>query len=143
MRTSPDADWTHRTEAAEAGRLARAGEHGAAGKILAALERAAPDSKELLELRGGLTLLAARPLAAMRAFGAAQQRTPAAVLARKLALAQWRAGQRAASQVTLEGWLARVPDDLRPEELRRPTCRRIAPRSGDLVRFRIRRLLEG
>jgi cellulose synthase operon protein C len=108
----PAADWTGQTEAAEAGRLARAGDHVAAAKILAALESAASDSPGLLELRAGLALLAGRPVAAARAFEAAQQETPAAVLARKLALAQWRAGQRAASQATLEAWLTRAPDDL-------------------------------
>jgi predicted Zn-dependent protease len=108
----PAANWTGRAEAAEAGRLARAGAHVAAGSMLAGSERAAPNSPALLELRGGLALLAGRPLAAARAFEAAQQRTPAAVLARKLALAQWHAGQRATSQVTLEAWLTRAPDDL-------------------------------
>jgi cellulose synthase operon protein C len=107
----PDADWTGQPEAADAGRLARAGDHVGAGNILGTLESGAPDSPALLELRGGLALLAGRPLAAVRAFEAAQERSPAAVLARKLALAQWRAGQRATSEATLEAWLTRVPDD--------------------------------
>jgi cellulose synthase operon protein C len=108
----PDTNWIGRTEAAEAGRLARDGDHGAAGRILAGLERAAPGGPALLELRGGLALLADRPVAATRAFEAALDRTPAAVLARKLALAQWRAGQHATSQATLEAWLANTPEDL-------------------------------
>jgi predicted Zn-dependent protease len=108
----PGANVAGRTEAAEAGRLARAGDQVAAGRILAGLERAAPDSPALLELRGGLALLAGRPRTAARAFEAAQQRAPAAELARKLALAQWRAGQRATSQATLEAWVTRAPDDL-------------------------------
>src|SRR5918996_5795946 len=108
----PDANWIGRTEAAEAGRLARDGDHGAAGRILAGLERAAPGSAALPELRGGLALLADRPVAATRAFEAALDRTPAPVLARKLALAQWRAGQHATSQATLEAWLANTPEDL-------------------------------
>jgi predicted Zn-dependent protease len=108
----PDASWAVRAQAEEAGRLARAGDHGAAGRILAGLERAAPGSPALLELRGGLALLAGRPVAAARAFEEALKRTPAAVLARKLALAQWRAGQRATSQATLEEWLANAPEDL-------------------------------
>jgi cellulose synthase operon protein C len=108
----PDANWAGRAEAAEAGRLARAGDRAAAESILAGLAISAPDSPVLLELQGGLALLAGRPVAAGRAFEAAQQRIPAAVLARKLALAQWRAGQRAASRATLEGWLIRSPGDL-------------------------------
>ena len=100
------------TEAAEAGRLARAGDHDAAAKILAELEGAAPDSPVLLELRGGLALLAGRASAAARAFEAAHQDAPAGVLARKLAFAQWQAGQRATSQATLEAWLTRSPGDL-------------------------------
>ena len=108
----PGEAWAGQTEAAEAGRLARAGEHGAAGKVLAGLAHTAPDSPPLSELQGGLALLAGRPLAATRAFEAAQQNAPTAVLARKLALAQWRAGQRATSQATLEAWLTRAPDDL-------------------------------
>jgi tetratricopeptide (TPR) repeat protein len=55
----PDAIWAGRAEAAEAGRLARAGDDAAAGSMLAGLESAAPDSPALLELRGGLALLAA------------------------------------------------------------------------------------
>jgi predicted Zn-dependent protease len=112
---APGADWAGRTRAAEAGRLARAGDHAAAGAILAELESAAPDSPALLELRGGLALLAGRAWAAGRAFEAAQQKAPAAVLARKLALAQWQTGQRATSQATLEAWLTRDPDDLDTE----------------------------
>ena len=108
----PGADWAGQAEAAEAGRLARAGDHVAAGRTLAGMERVAADSPAFLELQGGLALLAGRPRAAARAFEAAQQETPAAVLARKLALAQWRAGQRAASQATLEAWLSRAPDDV-------------------------------
>ena len=100
------------TEAAEAGRLARAGDHDAAAEILAQLASAAPDSPALLELRGGLALLAGRPSAAVRAFEAARRDTPVGVLARKLAFAQWQAGQRATSQATLEAWLTRSPDDL-------------------------------
>jgi predicted Zn-dependent protease len=112
---APGDHWAGRTQAAEAGRLARAGDHAAAGAILAELASVAPDGPALLELRGGLALLAGRPWAAGHAFEAAQQRTPAAVLARKLALAQWRAGQRATSQATLEAWLSRAPDDLETE----------------------------
>ena len=108
----PEQNWASATEAAEAGRLARAGDHAAAAKILAKLEGAAPDSPALDELRGGLAMLAGRPSAAARAFEAAHQDAPAAVLARKLALAQWQAGQRATSQATLEAWLSRAPDDL-------------------------------
>jgi predicted Zn-dependent protease len=108
----PDRNRAGATQAAEAGRLARAGDHDAAAKILDELESAAPDSVALLELRGGLALLADRPSAAVRAFEAAQQDTPAGVLARKLAFAQWQAGQRATSQATLEARLARAPDDL-------------------------------
>jgi predicted Zn-dependent protease len=111
----PDVDWAGQTGAAEAGRLARAGDHRAAGKVLAGLDRAAPDSPALLELRGGLALFAGRPRAAARAFEAAQQKAPAAVLARKLALAQRRAGQRATSQATLEAWLTNAPDDLQTQ----------------------------
>jgi predicted Zn-dependent protease len=76
------------------------------------LESAAPDSPGLLELRGGLALLADRPSAAARAFEAARQATPVGVLARKLALAQWQAGQRVTSEATLEAWLTRSPGDL-------------------------------
>jgi predicted Zn-dependent protease len=112
---APDGDWAGRKQAAEAGRLARAGDHAAAGAILAELDSATPDSPALLELRGGLALLAGRPSAAGQAFEAAQQRAPAAVLARKLALAQWRIGQRATSQATLEAWLTRDPEDLDTE----------------------------
>ena len=86
----------------------------AAAEILAELESAAPDSPALLELRGGLALLAGRPSAAARAFEAAQQTRPAGVLARKLAFAQWQAGQRATSQATLEAWLTRAPTISRP-----------------------------
>ena len=110
--TQPDANGAGQTEAAEAGRLARAGDHGAAERIVAGLASAAPESQAFLELQGGLALLAGRPVAAARAFEAAQLSTPAAVLARKLALAQWRAGQHATSQATLEAWLTRAPDDL-------------------------------
>lgn len=108
----PDEDWPGRSEALEAGRLARAGDHVAAGGILAGLERAAPDSAAVLELQGGLALLAGRPRTAARAFEAAQRKTPGAALARKLALAEWRAGQRATSEATLEAWLRRAPEDL-------------------------------
>ena len=97
---------------AEAGRLARAGDQGAAAEMLARLEGAAPDSAAVLELRGGLALLAGRARTAARAFEAAHQKAPAAALARKLALARWQAGEHAGSQETLEGWLARSPDDL-------------------------------
>jgi predicted Zn-dependent protease len=109
---APDQNPAGATETAEAGRLARAGNHDAAARILADLEGAAPDSAVLLELRGGLALLAGRPSAAARAFEAAQQKAPAGVLARKLAFAQWQAGQRATSQATLEAWLTRSPGDL-------------------------------
>jgi predicted Zn-dependent protease len=106
----PEQNWAG--AAVEAGRLARAGDHAAAAEVLAEWERAAPGSPALEELRGGLAMLAGRPSAAARAFEAAQQDTPAAVLARKLALAQWQAGQRATGQATLEDWLSRAPDDL-------------------------------
>jgi tetratricopeptide (TPR) repeat protein len=100
------------TALAEAGRLARAGDHGAAAAILAQLEGAAPDSAALLELRGGLALLAGRPRMAARTFETAHERAPAAALARKLALAQWQAGERAAARETLETWLAGDQGDL-------------------------------
>jgi tetratricopeptide (TPR) repeat protein len=109
---APEQNRVDSTEAAEAGRLARAGDHGAAGKVLAELATARPDSPALLELSGGLALLAGRPSAAVRAFAAAQQELSAGVLARKLAFAQWQSGQRATSEATLEAWLARSPDDL-------------------------------
>ena len=109
---APDQNLAGATEAAKAGRLARAGDHDAAAEILAQLASAAPDSPALLELRGGLALLAGRPSAAVRAFEAARQDTPVGVLARKLAFAQWQAGQRATSQATLEAWLTRSSDDL-------------------------------
>ena len=109
---APDQNPAGATEAADAGRLARAGDHDAAAKILAELEGAAPDSPVLLELRGGLALLAGRASAAARAFEAAHHAAPAGVLARKLAFAQWQAGQRATSQATLEAWLTRSPGDL-------------------------------
>jgi cellulose synthase operon protein C len=99
-------------EAAAFARLARGGDQGAAAEVLARLEGAAPDSAAVLELRGGLALLAGRARTATRAFEAAQQKAPAAALARKLALAKWQAGERAGSQETLEAWLARNPDDL-------------------------------
>jgi predicted Zn-dependent protease len=105
-------DGIDQAEVAAAGRLARAGDHVAAAKILARLERAAPDSPSLLELRGGLALFAGRAQAAAHAFETAHQKAPAAALARKLALAQWQAGEHASSQGTLEAWLARSPDDL-------------------------------
>jgi cellulose synthase operon protein C len=108
----PGVHWAGQTAAAEAGRLARAGDHVAAGKVLAGMQRAAPDAAALLELQGGLALLAGRPRMAARAFEAAQQEAPAGVLVRKLALAEWRAGQRATSQATLEAWLIRAPDDV-------------------------------
>ena len=101
-----------RAALAEAGRLARGGDHRAAEETLARLESAAPDSVALLELRGGLALLAGRARMAARAFEAAHQKAPAAALARKLALAKWQAGERAGSQETLEAWLADNPDDL-------------------------------
>jgi tetratricopeptide (TPR) repeat protein len=97
---------------AEAGRLARGRDHGAAAELLAQLEAAAPDGPALLELRGGLALLAGRAGAAARAFEAAHQLAPAATLARKLALARWQAGERAGSLRTLEAWLADHPEDL-------------------------------
>ena len=97
---------------AEAGRLARGGDHGAAAELLARLQLAAPDDPALLELQGGLALLAGRARAAARAFEAAHQAAPAATLARKLALARWHAGERAGSVRTLEAWLADHPDDL-------------------------------
>jgi predicted Zn-dependent protease len=109
---APDQNRAWASKAAEAGRLARAGDHPAAAKILAELDSTIPDSAELAELRGGLALLAGRPAAAARAFEAAQQKAPAGVLARKLAFAQWQAGQRATSQATLEAWLTRSPGDL-------------------------------
>ena len=96
---------------AEAGRLARAGDTGVAAQVLTLLERVAPDSAALLELRGGLALLAGRAGAAARAFEAAHQKAPAAALARKLALAKWQAGEHAGSQETLEAWLVHNPDD--------------------------------
>jgi cellulose synthase operon protein C len=96
----------------KAGRLARSGDHGAAQQVLVRLESAALDSAALLELRGGLALLAGRARMAARAFEAAQQKAPAPALARKLALAKWQAGERAGSQETLEAWLADNPDDL-------------------------------
>ena len=111
---APDQNAAGATETAEAGRLARAGDHDAAAEILAELEGAAPDSSALLELRGGLALLAGRPSAAARAFEAAHHAAPAGVLARKLAFAQWQAGQRATSQATLEAWLTRSPAISRP-----------------------------
>jgi predicted Zn-dependent protease len=97
---------------AEAGRLARSGDRGTAEEVLVRLESAAPDNAALLELRGGLALLAGRARMAARAFEAAQQKAPAPALARKLALAKWQAGERAGSQETLEAWLADHPDDL-------------------------------
>ena len=109
---APDQNPAGATAAAKAGRLARAGDHDAAAEILAELEGAAPDSPALLELHGGLDLLAGRASAAARAFEAAHHAAPAGVLARKLAFAQWQAGQRATSQATLEAWLTRSPGDL-------------------------------
>jgi predicted Zn-dependent protease len=133
--------------AAEAGRLGRAGDHAGAAAILAELESIAPGSPALGELRGGLAMLAGRPSAAARAFEAAEQGAPAAVLARKLALAQWQAGQRATSQATLEAWLSRAPDDLetrlaladlqlaagRPAAARRLLTRVVAARPDDVT----------
>jgi tetratricopeptide (TPR) repeat protein len=97
---------------AQAGQLARAGDLSGAVEILSRLEQAAPDSPALLELRGGLALLAGRAGAAAAAFEAAREQTPAAALARKLALAKWQAGEHAASRATLEAWLAHSPDDV-------------------------------
>ncbi|HEX2477981.1 MAG TPA: tetratricopeptide repeat protein [Geminicoccaceae bacterium] len=99
-------------EVANAGRLARGGDQGAAAEVLARLEGAAPDSAAVLELRGGLALLAGRAQTAARAFEAAQHKAPAPALARKLALARWQAGERAGAEETLEAWLARNPGDL-------------------------------
>ena len=99
-------------QAAEAARRARAGDHGQASRIIARLESAAPDDPSILELDGGLAVLAGRPQAAVRAFEAALEQRPIAALARKLALAHWRAGDSARSEATLEAWLARAPDDL-------------------------------
>ena len=99
-------------QAAEAARRARAGDHGQATRIIARLESAAPDDPSILELDGGLAVLAGRPQAAVRAFEAALEQRPIAALARKLALAHWRAGDSARSEATLEAWLARAPDDL-------------------------------
>jgi cellulose synthase operon protein C len=109
---APDQNRAWATKAAEAGRLARAGDADGAAKVQAELEGAAPDSPVLLELEGGLALLAGRASAAARAFEAAHQAMPAGVLARKLAFAQWQAGQHATSQATLEAWLTRSPGDL-------------------------------
>jgi Tfp pilus assembly protein PilF len=97
---------------AAAGRLARAGDHTGAARILARLQRALPDDAAVLELAGGLALLAGRPQLAADSFEAALERRPSAALARKLALAQWQAGERAGSEATLEAWLGRAPDDL-------------------------------
>jgi predicted Zn-dependent protease len=99
-------------DAAEAARLARAGDHFEAARPLARMASASPDDPSVLELDGGLALLAGRPGAAARALEAALEQRPAAVLARKLALAEWRAGDDAASRATLEDWLARAPGDL-------------------------------
>jgi tetratricopeptide (TPR) repeat protein len=99
-------------EGVEAGRRARAGDHGGAARILARLESAAPGDASVLELGGGLAALAGRPQAAARAFEAALEQRPAPALARKLALAHWRAGDSAASETAHEAWLARSPDDL-------------------------------
>ncbi|MGH6896263.1 MAG: tetratricopeptide repeat protein [Geminicoccaceae bacterium] len=99
-------------DAAKAGRLARAGDHAEAAQLLDVVARAAPGEPSVLELDGGLALLAGRPQAAARALEAALEKRPAAVLARKLALAKWRAGDRAASRAILEAWLAHAPDDL-------------------------------
>ena len=99
-------------EVTEAGRLARAGDLAAAARVLARLEQSAPESAALLELRGGLALLAGRARGAADAFATAHQKTPAGALARKLALARWQAGEHADSQQTLKAWLARSPDDL-------------------------------
>ena len=61
---APEQNWPARPEGAEApASLARA-ITTAAAEILAELESAAPDSPALLELRGGLALLAGRPSAA-------------------------------------------------------------------------------
>lgn len=106
-----DADEDGR-EGAEAGRLARAGDHPEAARILARLQSATPGNAPVLELEGGLALLAGRPGAAARAFEAALEQRPTAVLARKLALAQWRAGDSARTEAVLEAWIARAPDDL-------------------------------
>ncbi|HEX6113697.1 MAG TPA: tetratricopeptide repeat protein [Geminicoccaceae bacterium] len=99
-------------EVTEAGRLARAGDLAAAARVLARLEQSAPESAALLELRGGLALLAGRARGAADAFATAHKKTPAGALARKLALARWQAGEHADSQQTLKAWLARSPDDL-------------------------------
>jgi cellulose synthase operon protein C len=50
--------------------------------------------------------------AGARALEAALEKRSSPVLARKLALAKWRAGEPAASRATLEAWLAQAPDDL-------------------------------
>lgn len=99
-------------ELAEAGRLARARDHAGAGRILARLERAARGDAAVLELRGCLALLAGRSRPAIADFRAAFERSPTARRARKLALAQWQAGEPSASEATLETWLASMPDDL-------------------------------
>jgi predicted Zn-dependent protease len=113
QRVDPeDEDGIDHDELVEAGRLARAGDYAAAAKILDQLERAVPDSPALLELRGGLALFAGRARAAARAFETARRKAPAAALTRKLALAEWQAGEHARSQETLEAWLARSPADL-------------------------------
>ena len=104
----PEAD----DAAATAGRLARSGNHAEARRLLNRVAGPAPGDPSMLELEGGLALLAGRPRAAVRALEAALDRRPAAVLARKLALAQQRAGDDDASRATLEAWLARAPDDL-------------------------------
>jgi tetratricopeptide (TPR) repeat protein len=99
-------------EVAEAGRLARAGDRPGAARILAQMAAAAPGDPSVLELDGGLALLAGRPREAVRAFQAALEQRPAAALARKLALAEWQVGDRAAGRATLEAWLENAPDDL-------------------------------
>jgi tetratricopeptide (TPR) repeat protein len=104
----PEAD----AAAAAAGRLARAGEHAEATRLLGRVASPAPGDPSMLELEGGLALLAGRPRAAARALAAALEQRPAPVLVRKLALAERRAGDDAASRATLEAWLARAPDDL-------------------------------
>jgi predicted Zn-dependent protease len=106
------ADADLRDDAAEASRLARAGDHFAAARLLARMAGASPDDPSVLELDGGLALLAGRPEAAARTLEAALGQRPAAVLARKLALTKWRAGDDAASRATLEDWLAHAPGDL-------------------------------
>ena len=100
------------TDAATAARRARAGEHSEAARLLSRAASAAPGDPSALELEGGLALLAGKPRGAARALEAALEQRPAAVLARKLALALRHAGDDAASQATLEAWLAHAPGDL-------------------------------